>query len=138
MHCPTYQQYRQELKWIPGIYGDETKVVTQKSSLKYVLQSLTGNARKAFALLAQIQLKQMKSRSVQKAKEAYTGVRFQELAKECREKFIAHSDENLRTLLVEFFDHKLIKQTGKAKHLENTLLIELDIETLEEVMSELN
>lgn len=125
------------MKWTPGIYGDERKVVTQKSSLKYVLQSLTGNARKAFAVLAQMQLKQMKSRAVRKAKDAYTGVKFQELAKECREKFIAHSDENLRTLLVEFFDHQLIRQTGKGKHLENTLLIELDLETLEEIMSEL-
>lgn len=136
MHCPTYKAYKDELKWIPGIYGDETKTITQKSSLKYVLQSLTGNARKAFALLANMQLKQMKSRAVEKSKEAYAGVRFQELAKECREKFIAHSDENLRTLLVEFFDHKLIKQTGKGKHLENTLLIELDVETLAEIISE--
>ncbi|ODN03520.1 Origin recognition complex subunit 2 [Orchesella cincta] len=135
-HCPTYIQYREELKWTPDIYGDESKAATQKSSLKYVLQSLTGNARKAFALLAQLQLKQMKSRAVQKSKEAYAGVRFQELAKECREKFIAHSDENLRTLLVEFFDHKLIRQTGKGRHLENMLLIELDVDTMEEIISD--
>ncbi|CAL8114180.1 unnamed protein product [Orchesella dallaii] len=135
-HCPTYVQYREELKWIPDIFGDETKAATQKSSLKYVLQSLTGNARKAFAILAQLQLKQMRSRAVQKSKEAYAGVRFQELAKECREKFIAHTDENLRTLLVEFFDHKLIKQTGKGRHLENTLMIELDVDTMEEIISD--
>lgn len=83
-----------------------------------------------------MQLKQMKSRAAKKSKDVYNGVRFQELAKVCREKFIAHSDEKLRILLVEFFDHKLITQTAKGRHIENTLLVELDMDSLEEVLTE--
>ena len=72
------------------------------SSLTHVVQSLTPNARKIFELLSRHQLDH-------NSESSYSGLAFSDLYRLCREKFLVNSDITLRTQLIEFIDHKLIR-----------------------------
>lgn len=130
--CSTFQPYEEELTWVPGIFGEDNSGAGTKSTLQYVLKSLTGNARKAFSILASLQLAKTGSLKGKRAKE-FAGVEFRDLARRCRERFIAHSDAALKTLLIEFIDHKLMSHSGKSKNVGNLLTVLLDNETLVEL-----
>ena len=134
--CTTFSPYVHELTWKQGAFGADGDENTAKNTLEHVLKSLTSNARKAFKILASLQLNEMKAMGKTKPKD-FAGIEFRDLARRCREGFIAHSDMGLRTLLIEFFDHKLIRHTGKTKKADNVLVIDLDIETLEKLAQDI-
>jgi origin recognition complex subunit 2 len=146
--CTTFQPYREELTWTSGIYGEMSSKGGGQLTLQYVLKSLTVNARKAFTLLASLQLKNLSDRiksskssnssSITKASDSSSGgVEFIQLAHRCRESFIAHSDAALKTLLVEFVDHKLITYQGQSNKSTGNVLVHIDLDeqTLQDIVN---
>ncbi|CAD5115950.1 DgyrCDS4880 [Dimorphilus gyrociliatus] len=96
------------------------------SAANHVLSSLTPNAIKIFFLLAEHQLEHGNE-------EDYNGLSFTDLYSQCRREFLVNSDLTLRTQLIEFKDHKLIKLKKGVDGAE-MLTISLDDESLKEVM----
>ena len=91
-------------------------------SLIHVTQSLTSNAQGIFNLLAKHQLERVKGGGADKA---YLGMSFQDCYRKCREEFLVNSDLTLRTQLIEFRDHKLLK-SRKGPDGAEYLLIPVD------------
>lgn len=100
------------------------------SAANHVLSSLTPNAIKIFFLLAEHQLEHGND-------EDYNGLSFSELYSQCRREFLVNSDLTLRTQMIEFKDHKLIK-FKKGLDGAEMLTISLDDESLKEVMDNNN
>ncbi len=110
----TYSKYREESSY-------ENSLVVQKSSslelssLIHVTRSLTPNARSIFEILARYQLEKKNCPETSRL-----GMSFNDLYRQCREKFLVNSDLTLRTQLTEFRDHKLLKSRkgpGGVEHL---------------------
>lgn len=118
----TYNQY------IEGSY--ENCLLIQHTSapgmrsLTHVLPSLTPNAQSLFKLLAKHQLE-----------SGGEGMSFQELYMKCRKEFLVNSDLALRTHLIEFTDHKLVKSRKGQDGVEN-LIIPIDKEILTRFMEQ--
>jgi hypothetical protein len=135
--CSTFQSYEEELSWNPSAFGEKSQGEGGQSTLQYVLKSLTGNARKAFSILASLQLAKTQGRTKSRGgSKDPAGIEFRELARKCRESFLAHTDAALNTLLREFIDHKLITFQGKKLTTNNVLTIDLDTQTLHEIVNE--
>ena len=126
--CTTFIEYTDEIVWLGDIFGNSADGAGGKNSLEHILKSLTANAKKAFGLLAGLQLRAKKAR--RNAKN-FNGIEFRELLRVCRESFVAHSELVLKSLLTEFIDHKLIHYSGKGKRDDNMLMIDLEDEILE-------
>lgn len=95
----TYEPYTWE-----GAY--EKSLLVQPSgldSLSHIMQSVTSNAKGIFRLLARYQLDK------KSCPEVYLGMAFDDYYRKCRENFLVNSEVTLRSLLVEFHDHKLVK-----------------------------
>ncbi|KAK6541510.1 Origin recognition complex subunit 2 [Orbilia ellipsospora] len=78
--------------------------------VKYVLASLTGNAKSLYRILVATQLGSMEDDGVGKDKmgtEAY-GVAYRTLYQKGLEEFICSSELVLKTLLKEFYDHQMV------------------------------
>ena len=84
---------------------------------KYVLESLTLNAKKMYKLLLDLQLNNMDLASGSKNKSASsvskrgglsTGVEFKSFVTMCASEFIASNEISLRTMLTEFIEHKML------------------------------
>ncbi|EPS42291.1 hypothetical protein H072_3751 [Dactylellina haptotyla CBS 200.50] len=78
--------------------------------VKYVLASLTGNAKSLYRILVATQLGSMEDEGVGKDKmgtEAY-GVAYRTLYQKGLEEFICSSELVLKTLLKEFYDHRMV------------------------------
>lgn len=104
---------------------------------KFVLDSLTSNARGVFKILAEHQLIEMGIQSMEGRGNESVGLTYSQYYQKCREGFFVSSDLALRTELTEFRDHKLI---STKKNLDGTELffIPLDQSTLVNIVEELN
>jgi origin recognition complex subunit 2 len=96
---------------------------------KYVLDSLTTNARQVFRILAEHQLMEMEVANMEGKGSESVGLSYGQYYQKCREGFYVSSDLALRTELTEFRDHKLI---SSKKTMDGTELfyIPLDKPTL--------
>ncbi|GAN07663.1 origin recognition complex subunit 2 [Mucor ambiguus] len=104
---------------------------------KFVLDSLTSNARGVFKILAEHQLMEMGIQNMEGRGNETVGLTYSQYYQKCREGFFVSSDLALRTELTEFRDHKLI---STKKNLDGTELffIPLDQSTLVSIVEELN
>ncbi|KAL9539789.1 hypothetical protein PS6_011051 [Mucor atramentarius] len=104
---------------------------------KFVLDSLTSNARGVFKILAEHQLMEMGIQNMEGRGNESVGLTYSQYYQKCREGFFVSSDLALRTELTEFRDHKLI---STKKNLDGTELffIPLDQSTLVSIVEELN
>ena len=99
--CTTFEPYKIETSYENSLLMKHSGSLVL-SSLTHVIQSLTPNARKIFELLSRHQLEHNEESS-------YIGLAFSDLYRLCRENFLVNSDITLRTQLIEFIDHKLIR-----------------------------
>lgn len=99
----TYEPYVEESSYEDSLLVQQSGKL-RLNSLIHVLQSLTSNARGIFMLVAKHQLDKKSG-----SDGAYLGMSYQNCYMKCREKFLVNSDLTLRTQLIEFLDHKLIK-----------------------------
>ncbi|KAI9361565.1 origin recognition complex, subunit 2 [Pilaira anomala] len=96
---------------------------------KFVLESLTSNARGVFKILAEHQLTEMELANMEGKGNESVGLSYSQYYKKCREGFFVSSDLALKTELTEFRDHKLI---STKKNIDGTefYYIPLDKSTL--------
>jgi origin recognition complex subunit 2 len=104
---------------------------------KFVLDSLTSNARGVFKILADHQLEEMKNSRMDGRGNESVGLAYGQYYQKCREGFYVSSDLALRTELTEFRDHKLIS-TRKSLDGTELFFIPLDRATLENIVQQLD
>ena len=142
--CTTYAPYKAEAKIVSGAFTAEAfEESSSRVTLGHVYGAVTMKSKRAFNILASLQLQAVKSK--QYDINAWNGIDFSELARLCREKFIANNDTQLNTLLLEFIDNKIIVKSrndagtaanagrkGVKKNVENCIRIVVDDAKLEE------
>lgn len=103
---------------------------------KFVLDSLTSNARGVFKILAEHQLAEMELANMDGRGNESVGLSYSQYYQKCREGFFVSSDLALKTELTEFRDHKLI---STKKNLDGTefFYIPLDKSTLLNIFEQL-
>lgn len=103
---------------------------------KFVLDSLTSNARGVFKILAEHQLTEMEIANMETKGNDSVGLTYNQYYQKCREGFYVSSDIALRSELTEFRDHKLI---STKKNLDGTevFYIPLDKSTLLGIIEQL-
>jgi origin recognition complex subunit 2 len=106
----TYDRYVEETKYDQTLLGSSSGSSSEivGMSLRFVLRSLTPNAREIFRVLAQHQL--------DNANAQEHGLSYRQFYEKCREKFLVTSEETMRSQLTEFRDHNVIitKKSGKS------------------------
>ncbi|CEG65118.1 hypothetical protein RMATCC62417_01975 [Rhizopus microsporus] len=103
---------------------------------KYVLDSLTTNARGVFKILAEHQLMEMEIANMDGKGNESVGLSYGQYYQKCREGFFVSSDLALRTELTEFRDHKLIS-SKKAMDGTELFFIPLDKPTLLHILEQM-
>ncbi|ORE02649.1 ORC2-domain-containing protein [Rhizopus microsporus var. microsporus] len=103
---------------------------------KYVLDSLTTNARGVFKILAEHQLMEMEIANMDGKGNESVGLSYGQYYQKCREGFFVSSDLALRTELTEFRDHKLIS-SKKAMDGTELFFIPLDKSTLLHILEQM-
>ncbi|KAI8352876.1 origin recognition complex subunit 2-domain-containing protein [Choanephora cucurbitarum] len=104
---------------------------------KYVLDSLTYNARGVFKVLAEYQLEAMDDCKMEGKGNESVGLTYSQYYQKCREGFYVSSDLSFRTELTEFRDHKLIF-TKKGSDGTEFFFIPLDKTALINLLEQIN
>ncbi|KAI9243392.1 origin recognition complex subunit 2-domain-containing protein [Phascolomyces articulosus] len=106
--------------------------------IQYVLRSLTSNGRGVFRVLAEHQLMEMEleGNETGKANES-VGLPYHRYYDTCRESFLVSNDTQLRSLLTEFIDHKIIHAKRSPDGTE-VFYIPLDKSTLCNILEEVS
>lgn len=125
----TYESYRIETSYENSMQMQQSENLAI-SSLRHVYLSLTPNAQGIFRLLAKSQMEKSDESS-------FSGLSFTELFRQCREAFLVNSDLTLRTQLIEFKDHNMLKIRKAADGLEY-LYIPVNASTLSQFVDEIN
>lgn len=109
----TYQPYSAELSFKDILNtGKSTKFVGTRGA-KYVLSSLTSNARELYRTLLQLQIDNLNNNAASEAAKANLkgnlklAVGFKQLYDSCSQQFITSNEISFRTMLGEFVEHKM-------------------------------
>lgn len=124
----TFERYKIETAYENSMPGQQTETLAL-SSLRHVYLSLTPNAQGIFKLLAKSQLEKAGQEG------SSSGLSFAQLFRQCREAFLVNSDLTLRTQLIEFKDHKMLKMKKGGDGLEY-LFIPVNLSTLTQFLEE--
>lgn len=124
----TYEPYIDEVSYENSLLVQRSETVGL-SSLNHIIEALTPNACGIFNLLAKNQLEKSSLDGV------YLGMSFNDCYRKCREKFFVNNDVALRTQLIEFRDHKLIKSCNGPDGTEY-LVISVDNGVLTQFMEQ--
>jgi origin recognition complex subunit 2 len=119
MNCTNYEKYIIETKFLEPLVLKNTKSVNALSALRSFFRSLTENAKRILMILIRDCIKN-------KTNKKYEGVKFSTLYDWCRKEFLVSSDLALRSQLVEFVDHEIIKW----KHDIDILQFSVDVDIL--------
>ncbi|KAG2220296.1 hypothetical protein INT45_009929 [Circinella minor] len=106
--------------------------------IQYVLRSLTTNGRGVFRVLAEHQLMEMEieGNETGRANES-VGLPYHRYYDACRESFLVSNDTQLRSLLTEFIDHKIIHSKRSPDGTE-VFYIPLDKSTLCNILEDVS
>lgn len=105
--------------------------------VKYVLDSLTSNARGMFKILAELQLVEMGISNMEGRGNEAVGLAYSQYYERCRDAYYVSSDIAFKTELTEFRDHKLIS-TKKSPDGTEIFFIPLDQTTLLSIIEQLD
>ncbi|KAJ3315648.1 Origin recognition complex subunit 2 [Boothiomyces sp. JEL0838] len=103
----TFEPYLIETSFETNILGKNKTNSFQGT--KYVLDSLTSNAKQIFLLLAEHQLSVMESKA-----SSNDGLSFQTFYQRANESFLCTSQLTFKTLLTEFKDHEIISSVTNS------------------------
>ena len=117
-NATTFECYREEVKYeeVQMVSGERSRTLTL-AAVTYVVNNLTPNARGIFEVLARHQLDHEDN--------SYKGLDFMDLYRMCRSKFLVNSYTALKTQLMEFQDHKLIRY---VKNPQGALMVVVCVE----------
>lgn len=119
----TFDNYINETSYETSLMVQHGVSTLSSSSITRVMESLTFNAKKIFMLIAKHQLNYNEN------------ITFSNLYQECRKLFLVNSEITLRTQLVEFKNHKLIRFKKNVDGFE-CLNILLNLSTLFKYVSQ--
>lgn len=111
----TYKSYSVEMSFKDVLNMGRSKKFVGDKGAKYVLSSLTSNARKLYRVLLEKQIEVMKSIVLTKAARnglkgsIKNGIDFKTFYNSCLEEFITSNEISFRTVLGEFVEHKMCK-----------------------------
>ncbi|KAK9451197.1 origin recognition complex subunit 2-domain-containing protein [Limtongia smithiae] len=96
-----------------GMGGNRTADAARDAAgIRYVLESLTSNARGLYRVLIAHQLQSMVDAPSQDSSDpARYGMESKQLYQQCSEEFIATNELNFRTMLTEFLEHEMLAST---------------------------
>ncbi|KAJ3274892.1 Origin recognition complex subunit 2 [Terramyces sp. JEL0728] len=124
----TFEPYTMETSFETNILG-KNKTNTFQGT-RYVLESLTANAKQIFMLLAEHQLAVMETKAA-----ASDGLSFQTFYQRANESFLCTSQLTFKTLLTEFRDHEIISSVTNSDG--QVLYIPMDKSVLEELAEQI-
>lgn len=119
----TYELYTTETTFDDPLALGKSRQAVGSKGVKYVLASLTANARNLYRLLICHQIETMSEDLAPDDNNtvgtAQHGIEFKLFYKKCVEEFIVSNELNFRTMLTEFYEHKMAQatknQTGAEK-----------------------
>ncbi|CUM67029.1 uncharacterized protein PRCAT00004717001 [Priceomyces carsonii] len=137
----TYEPYNVELSFKDVLSLGKSKKYVGNKGAKYVLTSLTNNARNLYKILLQKQ-KELIS-SIATTKTSLLGLRgnakfaidFNSLYNTCVEEFITSNEISFRTILGEFVEHKMCNLTKNESGSE-IIFVPFSYEEIEQLLSE--
>lgn len=118
----TYEPYTMELLFKDVLTMGQSKKFVGVKGVKYVLSSLSDNARKLYFLLLKLQMKQMEESTSKRGRTGLRatikfGIPFRDFYDRCVEEYITSNEMNLRNMLGEYVEHKMCvvgrNQSGK-------------------------
>lgn len=137
----TYDNYEAELKFKDVLAMGRSKKFVGDKGAKFVLSSLTLNARKLYKVLLDLQLESLKEKMKGKSNRSNIkgnlkfGIDFKTLYNACLEDFITSNEINFRTVLREFVEHKMCSlandETGAEK-----VFIPFNVDEMEKLSAE--
>lgn len=111
----TYDTYSIELASRDALAMGKSKKFMGNKGVKYVLSSLTNNAKNLYKLLLTFQIEKLKKVTTIKSSlhglkgTIRSGIILKDLYNACLEEFITSNEVNFRTLLGEFIEHEMCK-----------------------------
>lgn len=137
----TYKPYNVELSFKDVLSMGKSKKFVGNKGARYVLSSLTNNARNLYKILLQMQAETMKVAAVTKAGRAglkgniKLAVSFKDLHNACLEKFVTSNEISFRTILGEFIEHKMCTLTKDEAGTE-MLFVPFTFDEVEQLLKE--
>lgn len=112
-NVPTYEPYSVEISFRDVLSMGKSKKFVGNKGARYVLSSLTSNARNLYRILLEKQLEVLKAvpgsnagRSGLRA-NLKLGLTFKSFYTDCLEQFVTSNEISFRTILGEFVEHKM-------------------------------
>jgi origin recognition complex subunit 2 len=137
----TYELYTVETSFEDPLALGKNRSAVGTKGVKYVLSSLTANARSLYKLLLSHQLEVMTEElppeDTSTVGTSQFGIEFKRLYQKCVEEFIASNELNFRTMLTEFLEHKMLvssKDNTGVEYLFIPFTKDYIQQTLEELM----
>lgn len=137
----TYESYQVELSFKDVQNMGKSKKFIGNKGAKYVLTSLTSNARKLYKILLEKQLLMMKEVSNSKATRNSLkgsikhGLEFKDFYNHCLEEFITSNEITFRTVLGEFVEHKMCALTKNDAGVE-IVYIPFNYDEMEKILQD--
>lgn len=137
----TYKPYNVELSFKDVLSMGKSKKFVGNKGARYVLSSLTNNARNLYKILLQKQAETMKVAAVTKAGRAglkgniKLAVSFKDLHNACLEQFVTSNEISFRTILGEFIEHKMCTLTKDEAGME-MLFVPFTFDEVEQLLKE--
>lgn len=137
----TYSNYLIELKFKDVLAIGRSKKFVGDKGAKFVLSSLTMNARKLYKILLDFQISNLKKLVSNKSSRnnlkgnLKSGIEFKTLYNACLENFITSNEINFRTVLREFVEHKMCSLMNDESGTEK-VFIPFTIDEMEKLSTE--
>lgn len=137
----TYEPYTVEMSFRDVLSMGKSKKFIGNKGAKYVLSSLTSNARNLYKILLLKQLEIMRNAVITKSGRnglkgsIKLGIEFKQLYNACMEEFITSNEINFRTMLGEFIEHKMCNATKDEAGVE-IVFVPFNYDEMEKLLSE--
>lgn len=136
----TYEPYSVEMSFKDVLSMGQSKKFLGSKGARYVLTSLSTNAKNLYRLLLQAQLKKLEDTST---KEGRTGLRanvklaveFRSLFEQCKEAFVTSNEMNFRSILGEYVEHKMCTLTRNGQGTE-VVFVPFSFDEMEKLLRE--
>lgn len=137
----TYEPYMVEMSFRDVLNMGKSKKFVGNKGAKYVLSSLTKNARNLYKILLIKQLEIMKSATTTKAGRTglkgsiKLGIEFKQLYDACLEEFVTSNEISFRTMLGEFIEHKMCSAVKDEAGVE-MVFVPFNFDEMEKLLAE--
>lgn len=137
----TYEPYTVEMSFRDVLSMGKSKKFVGNKGAKYVLSSLTKNARNLYKILLTKQLEIMRNTTTTKAGRnglkgsIKLGIEFKQLYNTCLEEFVTSNEISFRTMLGEFVEHKMCSAVKDEAGVE-MVFVPFNFDEMEKLLAE--